>query len=86
MPFQVIYDERAVENFRGVPVSNQAQIARAIQERLTVDPVRLGKALVGEFSGMRRLRVGDWRVIYEVEGGNVIIRSIKLRRDAYKKR
>jgi len=49
-----------------------------------VDPIGLGKPLTGDFKGLYRLRIGDWRVIYKVEGYDVIIRTIKNRRDAYK--
>jgi len=31
-----------------------------------------------------RLRVRDWRVIYQIEDKTVAIRAIMLRRDAYK--
>jgi len=74
------------QDFPKIPPANRGQIERAIKERLTADPIGLGKPLSGEFAGMLRLRVGDWRVIYEVNGDNVTIRAIKLRRDAYKRR
>jgi mRNA-degrading endonuclease RelE of RelBE toxin-antitoxin system len=35
------------------------QIKRAIEERLAIDPVKLGKPLRYSLCGLRRLRVGD---------------------------
>ena len=85
MPYEIVYERKVVrENIPEIPAANKAQIIRAINERLTVDPIGLGKPLVGEYKGLRRLRVGDWRIIYEVSGGKVFIYSIKLRRDSYK--
>ena len=82
--YSIIYEPRVPEeDIPKIPVANQPQIARAISERLTVNPVGLGKPLTGEFKGLRRLRVGDWRIIYKVDGGNVIIRAIRIRRNAY---
>jgi len=70
-----------------IPVANRPQIERAIRERLGAAADVLGEPLVGQFAGMRRLRVGDWRIIYDIDAdNNVTIHTIKIRRDAYKKR
>ena len=47
-------------------------------ERVIPEP--LGR----EFKGTYKLRVGDWRVIYTVEGDIVIIQSVGHRREIYK--
>ena len=66
-----------------IPKANREQLIRAIHERLAVDPIGLGKPLQYNLKGYRRLRVGDWRVIYRIDGGNVIICDIANRRDVY---
>ena len=45
-----------------------------------------GSALKGEFSGLRRLRVGNYRVIYEVihDELTVLVVRISHRREAYR--
>jgi mRNA interferase RelE/StbE len=60
-------------------------IKRAIEERLTLDPIRFGKPLRYSFKGHRRLRVGDYRVIYRVDSDThiVTIVAIKHRKDIY---
>ena len=85
MRFRIIHDQRTLrKDIEKIPPANRIQIQRAITERLMVDPIGLGKPLTGDFKGLYRLRIGDWRVIYKVEGYDVIIRTIKNRRDAYK--
>jgi mRNA interferase RelE/StbE len=85
MAYVIHFDRKVIRrDLPAVPSANIEQIMRAIHERLTVDPIGLGKPLTGEFKGLYRLRVGDWRIIYKVEDGNVIIRFVRLRRDAYK--
>ena len=61
------------------------KIKKAIEEHLTVDPLGFGKPLRYSFKGHRRLRVGDYRVIYRVDPKKheVLIVIIKLRRDSY---
>jgi mRNA interferase RelE/StbE len=43
------------------------------------------KQLKGKFAGLSRYRVGDWRVIYRVDGaGNrVLVLSVANRREVY---
>ncbi len=60
-------------------------IKRAIEERLTVNPIIFGKPLRYSLTGHRRLRVGDYRVIYRIEAktNTVFITAIKHRKDVY---
>ena len=84
MPHTIVYDERVTRyDIPNVPVKNRLQIKRAIDERLTIDPIGMGKPLSGQWKGYRSLRVGDWRVIYHVEGAEVYIHVIGIRRDVY---
>jgi mRNA interferase RelE/StbE len=63
-------------------------IARRISKRITwlsnsfqsVVPERLAGGLKGTF----KLRVGDWRVVYTVEGNTIVIQFIGHRREIYR--
>ncbi len=50
---------------------------------LETDPL-LGKALHGVLRGLRSLRMGDYRVIYEISGDQVVLHRIEHRRRAYR--
>jgi mRNA interferase RelE/StbE len=41
--------------------------------------------LKGQFAGLRKYRVGDYRVIYAILGNNVLILRIGHRKEVYKK-
>jgi len=41
--------------------------------------------LSGKFSGLRKFRVGNYRVIYSIIGDKALILRINHRREAYKK-
>jgi addiction module RelE/StbE family toxin len=58
-------------------------IQKAINERLTVDPIGFGKPLRYSLKGHRRLRVSDYRIIYRIENNIVLIIAIKHRKDVY---
>jgi mRNA interferase RelE/StbE len=41
--------------------------------------------LKGQFAGLRKYRVGDYRVIYAILGDEVVVLRIGHRKDVYKK-
>jgi mRNA interferase RelE/StbE len=82
--YTIEYLQKVVsKDILALPKSAQIQIKRAIEERLTVDPIGFGKPLRYSLKGLRRLRVGDYRVVYQIEGKSVIISAIKHRKDIY---
>jgi len=68
-----------------LPPRKREAIKRAIEERLTLDPIGFGKPLQYSFKGHRRLRVGDYRVVYKIERKEqiVLIVAIKHRKLVY---
>jgi mRNA interferase RelE/StbE len=50
-----------------------------------VDNPHVGKVLKGELSGLRRIRVGHYRVVYEINEGEVMILVVRVahRRGVY---
>lgn len=68
-----------------LPEPFKSLIKRAIEERLTVNPIGFGKPLRYSLKGHRRLRVGDYRVVYRIDALNntVIIFAIQHRKDVY---
>ena len=68
-----------------LPKTIRDSIKRAIEERLTLDPVGFGKPLRYSLNGHRRLRVGHYRIVYRIEPENmvVLIVAIKHRKDVY---
>ena len=70
---------------RAVPVFHRRRIAQAIAERLGSEPrcesKSLIKRLVQPAAGVYRLRVGDYRVFYDVEGDRVTVLHIRHKSD-----
>lgn len=68
-----------------LPVQIQRSIKTAIEERLGLDPVGFGKPLQYSLKGLRRLRVGNYRIVYHVDkpAATVTIVAIKHRKDVY---
>ncbi|MBI5573543.1 MAG: type II toxin-antitoxin system mRNA interferase toxin, RelE/StbE family [Elusimicrobia bacterium] len=57
------------------------RILNAIENKLMVDPIKFGFFLHGSLHGYKKLRVGDWRIIYQVVDIEVRIIAIGQRKD-----
>ena len=73
------------EDIPHLPKTAKNIIKDAIEQRLMVDPIGFGKPLRYSLKGHRRLRVGDYRVVYRIDPKNniVIVVAIKHRKDVY---
>ena len=85
MPYKIEYLESVIsKDIPTISKSNCKQIKRAIEERLTTNPIEYGKPLRYSLKGCRRLRVGDYRVVYKIESDtSVLIVKIGHRKEVY---
>lgn len=74
------------EDIPSIPKSIKNTIKKAIEERLSLDPLGFGKPLRYSLKGHRRLRVGNYRIVYRIvaEKNLIIIIAIKHRKEVYK--
>jgi len=76
--------ESAAKALSRIPKGDRVRLVHRI-EQLRVNPVA-GSVLKGEFEGLRRIRVGDYRVIYEVHDQELVVLVVRVahRREAYR--
>lgn len=78
------YAENVVhKDIPALPKAERRRIERALEEKLVIHPEIFGKPLRKSLSGFRSLRVGDYRVIYRIEGTTVRIYIIAHRSVVY---
>ena len=84
MGYRLLYHPDVLkEDLTNVPVNIKTRIRKAIETRLLKDPILFGQPLRQSLKGHRKLRVGDWRIIYRVEHSNIVILKIGNRKDVY---
>jgi mRNA interferase RelE/StbE len=86
LTYKVSYLEEVVhKHIPALPSCARKLIKKAIEVRLTSDPIGFGKPLRYSLKGHRRLWVSEYRVVYriEVETKTVIVIAIKNRKDMY---
>ncbi|MGL9759604.1 MAG: type II toxin-antitoxin system RelE family toxin [Wolbachia sp.] len=67
MEYAIVFLKNVLKkNIPDLPKTIRSRVVDAIHDRLTVDPLNLGKPLHHSFKGHRRLRVSDYRIIYGV--------------------
>lgn len=73
------------EDLPGIPKNIQKRIRNAIEKRLVIHPGKYGEPLKRGLYGYRKLRVGDYRIIYKVDKENIAILKIGHRKEVYRK-
>jgi len=76
-------EELVLKHIPALPYTAKTLIKRVIEQRLLIDPVSFGKPLRYSLKGHRRLRVGDYRIVYRIELQNVIVVAIKHHKEIY---
>lgn len=86
MNFSIIYYELVVtEDIPKLSKTDKIRVKKAIEDKLVILPETFGKPLRRSLKGYRKLRVGDYRIIFRIEEKVVKIFYIGHRSIAYKK-
>lgn len=82
--YDVVYQEEVVtHDIPQIGASWGKEIKRAIETKLSVSPGVFGIPLRNTLKGYRKLRVGDYRVIFRIESKTVKIFAIGHRSNIY---
>ncbi len=88
MTWTVEWDDKARRELRKLKRSTQGDILRYFRERIMVDddPRRFGKALRHELQGLWRYRIGDYRVVCQIQDEQLIVLALSVghRRNIYR--
>lgn len=82
--FEIAYHKKVVDDVSVISASNKIAIKKAIEEKLTTEPEFFGKPLQFSLNGLRSLRVGYYRVIFQLKKKEVFIILIAHRSVVYK--
>ncbi len=82
MAYEIVFKAGIKKDLKQLNRSDQSRILLSIVDKLGTHPEK-EEMLSGRYKGLRRLRVGDYRIIYEVAGRSVFILRIAHRKDAY---
>ena len=84
MPFSVRIKASAAKELAAIDATNRRRFVAAI-DALAMDPLR-GQVLKGGLTGLRRIHLGDLRVVYEVRETELVVLVVCVghRREVYR--
>ncbi|MDD5168286.1 MAG: type II toxin-antitoxin system RelE/ParE family toxin [Syntrophales bacterium] len=83
MTYNVFYKKSVHRDLKKLSRDEVSRILDQIEEELTKKPESY-PVLKGQFAGLRKYRIGDYRVIYALVGTDILVLRIGHRRDVYK--
>ncbi len=85
MGYTITYHPEVASDIAGLPKNIKIRLQRAIESRILVDPIKYGEPLRRSLQGYRKLRVGDYRIIYALKANQITILKIGHRKEVYNK-
>ena len=84
MAYTVVYHPAVLsDDLSRINRDLHTRIHRAIQQRLITEPTFYGEPLRHRLKGYWKLRVGDYRIVYQMVGQEVWVYRIGHRREVY---
>jgi mRNA interferase RelE/StbE len=82
--YTISIKQSAAKALSKIDIAQRTRLIEAI-DKLKNNPTA-GSVLKGEFSGLRRIRIGDYRIVYEVQNQQLLILGVRVahRREVYK--
>ena len=86
MKWEIKFDSKAEKELKKLDKSAQTRILNYIEERLVRSPLDFGENLKEIFHGLRRYRIGYYRLICEIQEEIITILIVKIghRKNSYK--
>ena len=83
MVYSVVYKKSVHRDLKSLSKAEAKRIMDLIEHELVKRP-ESNPVLKGQFAGLRKFRVGDYRVIYALIGSEILILRIGNRKNVYK--
>ena len=83
MSSKIAFKKSVARDLKTVDKDQAARILKKIEKELP-EKAEAFPLLTGKFAGLRKLRIGDYRVIYTIIENTALILRISHRREAYR--
>ena len=83
MAYNIVYKKSVHRDLKKLTKPEARRILDLIEQELIKQP-ESNPVLKGQFGGLRKYRIGDYRVIYALLGLDILILRIDNRKDVYR--
>ncbi|MBU4286947.1 MAG: type II toxin-antitoxin system RelE/ParE family toxin [Proteobacteria bacterium] len=84
MKYRLVYTHRASRDIRGLGENVKKRIGKALK-RYEEKPLKYASKLTDPALGTYRFRIGDYRVIFDMEAEEIVVLRVGHRKDIYRK-
>ena len=84
MAFNIVYKKSVQRDLKKLPKAEADRILNEIEQELSKNADTY-PVLKGQFTGLRKYRIGDYRVIYAILGDDCLVLRIGHRKEVYKR-
>jgi len=81
--YEIILTNQAIKDLKSIQAAAKQRIASKLQQYAR-DPKQYARKLINSRLGDYRFRMGEYRVIFDIEDHQLIILRIGLRKDIYR--
>ena len=85
MNYQLLYTHRAIKDIAGLSTDIKKRIVKTLL-RYQDNPLHYAEALTDRALGGYRFRIGDYRVIFDMDGSNIVVLRVGHRKEIYKRK
>ena len=78
MSYEIIYDEKTLNDIKKIPENLLSSIRKAIESRLSERPYDFKPLSGKKYQGLFRLRVGDYRIAYAIDENLEIVKVLAI--------
>ena len=83
MNYKIAFKKSVIRDLKKIDGDDRDRILSRIENELPAK-AEVFPVLTGQFSGLRKFRVGDYRVIYTILDKTVLVLRVRHRKDAYR--
>jgi len=83
LAYNITFKKSVAKDLKRLGKQHAERILDRIDEELTEAPDRF-PTLTGPFAGLRKFRIGDYRVVFAVIDSDVLVLRVQNRKDVYR--
>lgn len=84
MKYRIVFTRRAVKDISSLQPEVKDRIARALT-KYSKNPLNHARKMIDHALGTYRFKIGDYRVIFDIEGEEIVILRVGHRKEIYRR-
>jgi mRNA interferase RelE/StbE len=84
LKYKLIYTHRAIKDIKALEANAKKRIGKTLL-RYELDPLKYAEKLTDSQLGTYRFRIGDYRVIFDLQETDIVVLRVGHRKQIYKR-